>query len=83
MSGAQIAALAAPAARRAPCWEDGVRMLYEAIGATVYALMREQVRRGGPESIGAVVPLATYITLVGFVGADRALAVANGRPERR
>jgi hypothetical protein len=50
----------------------------EAIGATVYALMREQVRKGGPESLGAVVPLATYITLVTFVGPDRALAVANG-----
>ncbi len=40
--------------------------------------MREQVRREGPESLPAVVPLATYITLVGFVGPDRALAVANG-----
>jgi AcrR family transcriptional regulator len=50
----------------------------EAIAATVYALMREQVRREGPESLGAVVPLATYVTLVGFLGADRALAVANG-----
>lgn len=51
----------------------------EAVAATVYALMREQVRREGPESLGAVVPLATYITLVGFVGPDRALAVANGQ----
>ncbi len=50
----------------------------EAIAATVYALLREQVRREGPESLGAVVPLATYITLVTFVGPDRALAVANG-----
>jgi AcrR family transcriptional regulator len=141
MSGAQITALAAPAARRAANWQDGVRMLYEAIcayfaaepamaqlamvgvygagaracgrrdrviesltamlapgfaenpgapaisveaiGATVYALMREQVRRGGPESLGAVVPLATYITLVGFVGPEEALAIANDRPERR
>ena len=50
----------------------------EAIAATVYALMREQVRKGAPESLGAVVPLATYITLVTFVGPERALAVANG-----
>jgi AcrR family transcriptional regulator len=50
----------------------------EAIGATVYALMREQLRTQGAESLGAVVPLATYITLVGFVGPERALAVANG-----
>lgn len=140
MSGAQIMALAVPAARRAGLWEEGVRALYEAIcayfaaepamarltlvgvyaagpraharrdrvldslaemlapgfaehpeapavsaeaiGATVYALMREQVRREGPESLGAVVPLATYITLVGFVGPERALAAANGRARR-
>jgi hypothetical protein len=43
--------------------------------------MREQVRKGGPGSLPAVVPLATYITLVGFVGAERAWEVANG--ERR
>jgi len=141
MSGAQITALAVPAARRAGGWQEGVRALYEAIcayfaaepamawltlvgvygagpracgrrdhviasltqmlapgftenpqapevsseaiAATVYALMREQLRRGGPASIGSVVPLATYITLVGFVGPERALEVANGRPGRR
>jgi AcrR family transcriptional regulator len=141
MSGAQITALAVPAARRAAHWEEGVRALYEsicayfaaepamahlalvgvygaggrargrrdrvidslaemlapgfaenpaapavsaeAIGATVYALMREQLRREGPESLGVVVPLATYITLVGFVGPERAAAAANGRPGRR
>lgn len=50
----------------------------EAIGASVYALMREQVRDKGPQSLAAVVPLATYLTLVGFVGPERACAVANG-----
>lgn len=137
MSGAQITALAVPAARRAGNWQEGVRAMYEAIcayfvaepamaqlatagvfgagarargrrdrvidsltemlapglvenpqapalspeaiGATVYALIWEQVRRGGPEGLGAIVPLATYITLVGFVGPDQALAVANGK----
>jgi AcrR family transcriptional regulator len=136
MSGAQIMALAVPAARRASGWQEGVRALYEAIcayftaepemaelatvgvygagpqalarrdrvidslaamlapgfeenpkapavspeaiAATVYALLREQVRREGPETLSAVVPLATYITLVTFVGPERALAVANG-----
>jgi AcrR family transcriptional regulator len=62
---------------------DAPAVSAEAIAATVYALMREQLRREGPESVGAVVPLATYITLVGFVGPDRALEVANGRPGRR
>jgi AcrR family transcriptional regulator len=136
IGGAQVTALAVPAARRAGDWQESVRALYEAIcayfvaepemarlmlvgvygagpkalsrrdrvidslaamlgpgfeenpaapavspeaiAATVYALMREQVRRAGPDSLGAVVPLATYVTLVGFVGPDRALAVANG-----
>ncbi|MFL5872259.1 MAG: TetR/AcrR family transcriptional regulator [Solirubrobacterales bacterium] len=140
MSGAQITALAVPAARRAASWEEGVRALYEAIcayfaaepemaqlvlvgvygagprargrrdrvidsltdmlapafaanpaapavsaeavGATVYALMREQLRREGAESLPAVVPLATYVTLVGFVGPERALAFANGKGRR-
>jgi AcrR family transcriptional regulator len=137
MGGAQITALAVPAARRAGDWQLGVRALYEAIchyfaaepamaelalvgvygagaqalarrdrvidslatmlapgfeetpaappvsaeaiAATVYALMREQLRSDGAESLGAVVPLATYLTLVTFVGPERALAVANGK----
>ncbi|HEX4307793.1 MAG TPA: TetR/AcrR family transcriptional regulator [Solirubrobacterales bacterium] len=141
MSGAQIMALAVPAARRAGDWTEGVRTLYEAIcayfsaepamaelalvgvygagpracgrrdrvldslaamlapgfsenpaappigaeaiGATVYALLRDRLRREGPENLAAVVPLATYITLVGFVGPERALAVANGRTARQ
>ncbi len=141
MSGAQITALATPAARRAAGWEEGVRALYEAIcayfvaepamaqlalvgvyaagpracarrdrvidsltamlapgfarnpaapkvaaeaiGATVYALMRERVRREGAETLGAVVPLATYLTLVSFIGPEQAVAVANGEGRRR
>jgi AcrR family transcriptional regulator len=136
MSGAQIMALAVPAARRAGDWQEGVRALYEAIcayfaaepdlaqlvlvgvygagsraltrrdrmidsltemlapayeenpraprvaaeavAATVYALMSEQARREGPRRLTAVVPLATYITLVGFVGPERAYEVASG-----
>lgn len=141
MSGAQVMALAVPAARRAGSWQEGVRALYEAIcayfaaepemarlamvgvfgagpkalsrrdrvigslaamlapgfeespevpaiaaeaaAATAYALMCEQVRRAGPESLPQVVPLATYVTLAGFVGPERALAVANGEGRRR
>jgi AcrR family transcriptional regulator len=136
MSGAQVMALAVPAARRAGDWREGVRALYEAVcayftaepemaqlalvgvygagpralarrdrviesltemlapafdenpeappvageavAATVYALMGEQVRRAGARSLAAVVPLATYVTLVGFVGPEHACAVANG-----
>jgi TetR/AcrR family transcriptional regulator len=141
MSGAQITALAVPAARRAGDWQEGVRALYEAIcayfvaepamaelatvgvygagppalarrdrvidslvamlapgfeeepeapavsaeacGAAVYALMRRQVRSKGPGRLAEVVPLATYITLVPFVGPERACAVANGAGGRR
>jgi len=54
----------------------------EAAAATAYALIREQVRRKGPQSLSAIVPLATYITLVGFVGPDRAYAVAGNPPRR-
>jgi hypothetical protein len=55
----------------------------EAATAAVYALMREQVRKAGPPSLAAAVPLATYITLVGFVGPERACAVANGEGRKR
>jgi len=136
MSGAQITALAVPAARRADGWRAGVRAHYEAIchyfaaepalaelvlvgvyGAgedalrrrdrvieslaamlapgfgenpsapaisataaadTAYSLMREHVRAHGAATISAVVPLATYVTLVAFIGPEQALAVANG-----
>ncbi len=136
MGGAQIMALAVPAARRAGDWQEGVRAMYEAIcayfaaepemaqlalvgvygagpralarrdrvidaltemlapafeeapdappvaaeaaAASVYALMGEHVRRQGARSLAAVVPMATYVTLAGFVGPDRACAVANG-----
>ena len=141
MSGAQIMALAVPAARRAGDWQEGVRTLYEAMcayfvaeptmaelatvgvyaagpqalarrdrvvdslvamlapgfeenpkapalsaeasAAAVYSLMRRQVRGAGPQSLAEVVPLATYITLVPFVGPERACAVANGEGRRR
>jgi AcrR family transcriptional regulator len=55
----------------------------EAVAATVYALIRDQLRRKGPQHLPAVVPLATYITLVGFVGPDRAHIAANGGARRR
>ena len=55
----------------------------EAVGATVYALMRDQVRREGPESLPAAVPMATYLTLVAFVGPEAACSVANVDGARR
>jgi AcrR family transcriptional regulator len=49
----------------------------EAAGATVYALMRDTVRREGPQALPAAVPLAIYLSLVGFVGPERAWEAAS------
>jgi hypothetical protein len=51
----------------------------EAIGGAIYSLLYDQVRASGPESLVEVAPLATYIALVPFIGAEEACAVANGR----
>lgn len=50
----------------------------EAIGGAIYSLIYEQVRRGATESLQELAPLATYVALVPFVGAEQACAVANG-----
>jgi hypothetical protein len=55
----------------------------EAGGAAVYALMRRTVRRAGPQRLLEVVPLATYLILVPFVGPERACEVANGEGRGR
>jgi AcrR family transcriptional regulator len=70
-----LATMLSPAFEEAPGAPD---VSAEAIAATGYALLREQLRSSGPESLPAVVPLATYISLVTFVGPERALEVANG-----
>jgi len=50
----------------------------EAIGGAIYALIYDQVKVGGPQSLPQIAPLATYITLAPFLGAEEACAVANG-----
>jgi hypothetical protein len=75
-----LAEMLAPAFEESP---DAPAASAEAAGATVYALIREQVRTEGPGGLAAVVPLATYITLVGFVGPEQAVAIANGESQRR
>lgn len=50
----------------------------EAIGGSVYALLRERLRDGSPLRLPEAVPLATYLTLTPFLGPDEAVAVANG-----
>jgi hypothetical protein len=50
----------------------------EAIGGAIYSMIYEQVRRGDLERMQELAPLATYITLMPFVGAEEACTVANG-----
>ncbi len=40
-------------------------------------MIYDQVKRGGAASMQEIVPLATYVTLTPFVGAEEACAVAN------
>lgn len=48
----------------------------EAIGGAIYALLYDQVKAKGPESLPELVPLATYLTLAPFLGAEEAYEVA-------
>jgi AcrR family transcriptional regulator len=49
----------------------------EAIGASVDALLFDQIRLKGAERVYELAPMAAYITLVPFVGVDEACAIAN------
>ena len=53
----------------------------EAIGGAIYALVYDQVKSKGPESLPELVPMATYMTLAPFLGADEAFALATGAAE--
>jgi TetR/AcrR family transcriptional regulator len=44
----------------------------EAIGGAIYALIHDQVKRKGPESLPELAPTATYMTLAPFLGAEEA-----------
>jgi AcrR family transcriptional regulator len=55
----------------------------EAIGGAVYALVYDQVKAKGPESMPELVPMATYMTLAPFLGAEEAYALANGEDGKR
>jgi AcrR family transcriptional regulator len=50
----------------------------EAIGGAIYSMIYDQIMRGGAESMQEIVPLATYVTLAPFIGAEEACAMANG-----
>ena len=52
----------------------------EAIGGAIYALVYDQVKAKGPETLPELVPMATYMTLAPYLGADGAYALAtNGK----
>jgi AcrR family transcriptional regulator len=55
----------------------------EALLGGVFALCRKRIRDLGPETLPALAPLATYVTLAPFLGADEATAAANGEGPRR
>jgi AcrR family transcriptional regulator len=50
----------------------------EAIGGALYAMLYDFVKARGPERLLEMVPLAVYVTLAPFLGADEAYAVAVG-----
>jgi AcrR family transcriptional regulator len=50
----------------------------EAIGGAIYALVYDHVKAEGPESLPSLVPMATYMTLAPFLGAEEAYALAAG-----
>ncbi|HEY5053776.1 MAG TPA: TetR/AcrR family transcriptional regulator, partial [Solirubrobacterales bacterium] len=49
----------------------------EAIGGALYALFYDYVKQRGPERLPEMVPVAVYMTLTPFLGADEAYALAT------
>lgn len=68
-------ALLVPGYERKP---DASPIAAEAIGGAIYSMIYDQVKRGGAESMQEIAPLAAYVTLAPFIGAEEACAVANG-----
>jgi hypothetical protein len=54
----------------------------EAIGGAIYALIYDQVKNNGPESLPELAPMATYMTLAPFVGAEQAYERAIEESEK-
>lgn len=67
-------AMLVPGYERKP---DASPIAAEAIGGAIYSMIYDQVKRGGAESMQEIAPLATYVTLAPFVGAEEACAAAN------
>jgi AcrR family transcriptional regulator len=71
----QLEALLAPGYELAP---ETPPIAAEAIGGAIYALVYDQVRSRGPESLPELVPMSTYMTLAPFIGAEEAYELAAG-----
>ena len=56
---------------------DTLPIASEAIGGALYALFYDHVKQKGPERLAEMVPLANYVTLAPFLGAEEAFAVAT------
>jgi AcrR family transcriptional regulator len=50
----------------------------EAIASTLYSIFSERVRENGAKNLQSIGPLATYMVLAPFLGAEEACAIANG-----
>jgi AcrR family transcriptional regulator len=70
-----LEALLAPGYEMEP---EAAPITAEAIGGAIYALVYDQVKAKGPESLPELVPMATYMTLAPFLGGDEAFALATG-----
>ncbi len=54
----------------------------EAIGGAIYALIHDQVKSKGPERLPELAPMATYMTLAPFLGAEQAYERAMEQSEK-
>jgi AcrR family transcriptional regulator len=70
-----LEALLGPGYELAP---DAPPIAAEAIGGAIYALVYDQVKAKGPETLPELVPMATYMTLAPFIGAKEAYELAAG-----
>lgn len=59
-------------------WQLMPAAAYELIAGGMTQLMYREVTRGGPQSLPALAPILTYLTLAPFLGPEEASDVANG-----
>jgi AcrR family transcriptional regulator len=70
-----VRALIEPGYELAP---DVKPLVTDAVVGTVWALLYDKLCSAGPRDLPQVAPLATYMALAPFIGAEAAIEVANG-----